>query len=278
MKMRRWTQNLADQNRRDPIVHKVRKELAKHLDHETVHKITSQLTDDLKGKLAPIWKHGRGSTWFYADKANLDKDNPLGNVSYEWSLFKKQSSIGTSFDYDNNEGEFTLSIRIPMFGIYVSVDAPEAIRKKLGYRDGRQLGFSIHNGTVWFKLWCDPHAWSKAPFSRADSHLRQPNFHYVDFILGKEKHRSIVMERQSGDLNLDNGYQVYCELEVHEVTRSRWPFPKRYSRVMINIPEGIPIPDDEEEDEAVYSFSTTANTINDGAYKLIEHIKRKRDE
>ena len=65
--------------------------------------------------------------------------------------------------------------------------------------------------------------------------------------------------------------------------RPRWPKAKSLMRVEIDVPEGIPFPDKGEnewdmDDDATFSITTNAETIEQGVDQLIADVMRERNK
>jgi hypothetical protein len=241
----------------------------------------------LRGKLGPMWRHGRAWVRLYRSAADrkTDRSEPLLRLGVSWSLLRRQHSLGGSVYLDSGEGEVTASLRVPRAGIYITLELPRALRQRIGYRDERELGVTFHDGALWFKLWNDPHDWhSSTPFSDARSSKRQPVLHLDDLLFGKVSYRTIDLETQEGTLQLDGGYEVKARRFMSEWKRPRWPVPQRIMRVEIEIPGGIPIPGKGEnsydcEDDAIYGRTSPAASIDEAAHTLIADVletRRKR--
>lgn len=244
-----------------------------------------RLHDLVDGKFGRLWQHGRAWLYIYgsAVERKADDGKRLGTIAAEWSIGRRQHSLGGSVYVDGGEGEITASLRVPRAGIYLTLPMPRSWRERVHYSYDRELGVTFHDGALWFKLWNHPHDWvGKAPFWDARSSLRQPTLHLDDLLLGKVQYRSEDLETMTGTLQLDEGYEVECRRFVSEWKRPRWPVPQRIMRVEIKVAgKGIPVPGKGENgwdcgDDAIFGATMPAKTIDEAARKVIADVQETR--
>lgn len=237
----------------------------------------------VNGKMGRLWQHGRA--WLYIYRSTVDREEgneSIGTIGAEWSLGRRQHSLGGSVYLDGEEREVTASVRVPRAGFYLTVPLPRAVQvpqARYGYQ--RELGVTYHDGALWFKLWNDPHESGGFPWDDARSRWRQPVLHLDNLLLGKQRYRSEDLETMTGTLQLDEGYEVQCRRFVAEWKRERWPVPTRLIRVEIKVPAGVPIPGKGEsgwdcEDDAIYGVTMPAATIEEAAQKFIADVQQTR--
>lgn len=183
-----------------------------------------------------------------------DKDNKLIHWRC-WIGYKPQLtfyvSVPSSFwhiklDLCENgwqEEAIGFSIACPLFYIAIGLNSKwpynvlQSITKRKGreYTNGRDIGVSFHNGTLWVSLWNDP-----MESRREDPKWHNFNINFEDFIFGKTKSAKQVLEEREVEIPMpEKSYKGTAKLILYTWTRPRW-FKKTMKRVEIDVPEGIP--------------------------------------
>jgi hypothetical protein len=228
------------------------------------------------GEEIGILRHGRA--WFH-----------FGSNCFGWEWVLGRLGLGAEVTADLYGGEHELSghLTLPFVRVYWHVDriVPQRFRAPVGAwwkrvcgYDGRETGFDCHNGALWVKLWAPENGWdSKQP------KWMDWNFNPADFFLGRHRHSEQELNTTEGFLHLPEGdYPVKVTLSESTWKRPRWPFIKRQRGVEIVPETPIPIPGKGENswdcgDDAIYSWSTGAETAEEAGNRMVASILERRE-
>ncbi len=147
--------------------------------------------------------------------------------------------------------------------------------------DPREIGLFIHDWTIHWKTWANPHSWSSTTPKWKDGW-----FNIADFVLGKEIYSSDPITTEEVTIPIaERNYHATAKLENCTWKRSRWPWPKHLRRVDITMHDGneIPVPGKGENEwdcgeDATYSMITTADSISEGINNLISDVLKTRNK
>lgn len=142
----------------------------------------------------------------------------------------------------------------------------------------RQIGFSVHNGTIWLSLWEIPGEWSKT-----DPWWWQFNWKPANTFLGRQRYNArTILETQAMVVLPEASYPVTVKLFESTWKRPRWPWIKRIMRADITSENGIPSHAGKGEnswdldDDALYSLVCMAETVDEAVKRTAEHILASR--
>lgn len=103
----------------------------------------------------------------------------------------------------------------------------------------REIGFAIHHGKVWFRLWNHPDEWNSS-----DPWWWSFTFDPADFFLGKSKYTEEVKGIHQVYVNMPEGrYAAKAKMSVCTSKRPRWPRAVVTERIEFDYGDKpIPIP------------------------------------
>lgn len=270
-----------------------------------ISEVRLRFHDALTGRLGHGWRNGRAWLHVYWGNPNSDAKgdgHKLATCGAQWVLFSRQHSLGATLNVGTGDADdgVTFSLQVPLFGVYLSVEDVRALRRFMPKRKARsvlhpgdtvylpsprELGATWHSGALWIKLWNDMHEWSSsAPIWDARSKWRQPTIHPMDILFGRTHHQSEDISTEAMLLRLPEGqYPVAVTRTRRTWTRPRLPWwRKTAATITIASDGGIPIPGKGEsgwdmEDDATYSFSTHAPTVEAAAAALVASVLERRE-
>lgn len=136
------------------------------------------------------------------------------------------------------------SVACPLFAIWIGFENSwlynqlEKItkRKYEKHTNGRNIGLSYHDNTLWIKLWDDPME------SRAvDPWWWSFSFNWKDFVLGKYKYSERLIKEGNIEIGMPEGsYEATYKVEERTWKRPRWPFTKTKESIYFDFPIGVP--------------------------------------
>jgi len=188
-------------------------------------------------------------------------------------------SFGFSLQLGPNDIIFSFKL-CPFFSLYISLEDPIVYRIMKKWSDkyeGRVIEFSIHDWTLWWKMWTDPHSWTNTTPKWKDG-----NFNILDFFFGRDKYTR--KDLYSADLDLELSERTYkVSVIMHEDTwkRPRWPIPAKLIRADLEPDIPIPTPGKGENswdcgEDATFSMTCQASTPEEAIIKLRDDILRDR--
>lgn len=218
-----------------------------------------------------MWRHGRA--WLYFGRGN--RRNVLG---FEWRFL--DIGFGLSFELDPyGEHHVHFGFKVPLIALYLNFECyplAKKLRKLLDER--KELSIKIHDNTLWVVPWIDDDDWYKGH--------RPWTFHFVDFLLGKPKHSTRIIEERGADRPViipmpEASYAATAKLTEDVWKRSRWPFSKRILRVDLQMVTPIPVPGKgengyDQEDDSTHGFLTPAKSIEEGIGHLVASVLKRR--
>lgn len=172
-------------------------------------------------------------------------------------------------DEDDIEGH------VKVFGcaLYWGVDGVIDRRKRR--IPHRELRVSVHDGTIYWCVWKDPHSWS-----RADG-WRNSWWNFKDAFLGKAKYSSEVVEKREVLIPLPEGsYPAKVELSLDRWERPRWR-TEVVKRAHIDVEKGLPFPGKGENsydcgDDAIYGSTFPSETVEEAIGHMVASTLRNR--
>jgi hypothetical protein len=241
--------------------------------------------DKQGGAKGPLWRHGRARLWVRLTKAQRAECKPAWSFGISWSFGGRSCRAMLTVGDWNDDTDIGLGLAIP--GIALWFDAENIYPSRWRPKDGRDLGFFVGDGSIFVKLWCSLHDWySDKPFSHPSSSKRQPVLHVIDWLLGKQKLTKRELSTHMAPYALPEGeYPVKIVLSECSWKRRRWPRARVIRRAeieVLNQDQGIPIPGKGEngwdmDEDALYSLTTTAATVDEALVKLHASVMRDRE-
>lgn len=149
------------------------------------------------------------------------------------------------FDCTIGGMEYPFSMAIGMKLIYLGISANSDLINWVGdvLTDdddwhGREVRFSIHNGSIWWSVWSTP----------MESHHDDPwwergNFSPSKLIFGKRQSERSEERTKDATIPMPEGeYDATIKRQTLTKSWPRWPFDQTEEMVSVDIPEGIPVP------------------------------------
>ena len=115
----------------------------------------------------------------------------------------------------------------------------EKITKRKGdkYTNGRSIGISFHNNTLWIDLWDD-----EMEHRHDDPWWWRFNINFVDLLKGKSKCEVEVLKEKEVEIYMpEKMYKGKATVERRTWTFPRW-FSKNHTSTTIDVEEGVPFP------------------------------------
>ncbi len=242
------------------------------------------LTRDKDGESSIWWhsqcldKHGRmwrsGRAWLHW---------PRSSAGVEWSLLR--SSCGFSIDCsDTGDDNLTLHLALPfLFSIWLHIARLPIVRRLPGVKwDGkwgsgdREIRIAFHDGALWWKLW--------RYSNESKSHdWRDSNFDFANFLFGRIEYSESERKIHHALFPVQGVvYAATVGLYTATWKHKRLPWAKAIvCRADIEIEKGIPVPGKGEngfdcEDDAIYSMTTSADTVMEALRALRKLVIRQR--
>lgn len=177
-----------------------------------------------------------------------------------------------TFGLDDERG-LGFSIALPPVALWLHIGLPF-----LHIRESRTIQISIHSFALWWTMWRDP----MGGWSSDVPKWREGSFHFNDFLLGKSKCSTKVLEERNIIVPMPEGpYPAEAKLVEYSWSRSRW-FTKRLKRVQIEIAKGIPHAGKGENswdcgDDATFGITTgECHSIPEGVGILVGSVLHSR--
>lgn len=239
--------------------------------------------DSGKGAQGPLWKHGRARLWMRLTKAQRADRASSWSFGISWSFGVRACRASFMLGDWGDDTDIGLSFAVP--GISLHFDVEGVLPSKWRPKEGRDLGFFVGDGCIFVKLWAslDGHDQRK-PFSHPDSAKRQPVLHVADWVLGRTKHTSQDLRLERAVIGLPEGeYPVDVTFTQHTWKRPRWRARTIVrANLQVRADSGIPIPgkgenDYDQEEDALYSLTTPAETLEQAMERLIASVARDRE-
>lgn len=218
-------------------------------------------------------RHGRA--WLRSSSAG--PDGLL--ASWEWS-FGHDLGCSIAFKVGGEGGGWAWTIAVRwLFYLHLRLaflPTPKALR----YGPSREISLCEHDGSIWWTVWRD---W-KDGWSRDVPRWRDGNFSFVDFLLGKVRHETVLLEERDVLIPMPEGsYPARCKMVERVWHRSRWP-SKRWRCGEVELPRErpIPIPGKGENsydcgEDALYSQSAAARTPAEAVANVVRSALEARD-
>lgn len=278
-------QNLAAEAVTDRLDDAVRDAIDEHLSFEdggTRYRLLRALEDATHRTIRraiPWWREGRA--WLHLPGPPWRK---RGSTILGVSWHRGGWHCGMHLDIGGGlaDDDFSVGIRLPLVGsLWLSVEG--LLPWNWRPRDDHEIGFSIHDGAIWWKLLCNSHEWhSKAPFWDSRSRWRMPVWHVVDWLLGERHSTKRLIGVVRTELAMPEGaYPLTLTFEEWTWRRSRWPKADVIRRVHAELGVPLPIPGKGENswdcgDDAIYSSTFCATIVEEALAHLAQSTLRTR--
>lgn len=223
-------------------------------------------------------------------KLSYRKDTSFGHTTHYVSLrenaFTRGVEAGVSLHWttphigihvNRAERETHLTLNFLFLSLYLTFSSLFPYKKYKGFDDDSwELSFRAFYGHFWWVLFGNDSAWD--PKKRKNG-----SWDWRSFLLGDEQVEKVDVEEDYRSIDLHEGsYVVHIRLYDFSTYRKRWPFKKTTRRADVNQSNGgIPVPGNPESDyfienDAIYSMSFPAKTIDDAALHVYTTILRER--
>jgi hypothetical protein len=133
----------------------------------------------------------------------------------EWNLWSR--FCGVEIDRRDMEGAWTVMLAFPPIAVWISFGG--SFR---GGAEARELSLRIHDGAIWWRLWCDPNGWDSGR-----PRWRDGAWHPIDSLLGRAKYTSVNLATHAVVIPMPEG--VYPATATFE--RCTWKRPRWFARV-----------------------------------------------
>lgn len=238
--------------------------------------------DSRGGAKGPLWKRGRARLWLRLTRAQRADRASAWSFGVGWAFGGRACRASLTLGDWGDDTDIGLSFAVP--GVSLHLDVENILPSHWRPKEGRDLGFFVADGCIFVKLWCSLHEWhSDKPLWDAGSSKRQPVLHVANWLLGKMKHTEFPLETQRATVTLPEGaYPVLIQFAAHTWKRPRWRARTVVrANVQILTESGIPIPgkgenDYDQDEDAIYSLSTPAATVETALAALYASVERDR--
>lgn len=201
-----------------------------------------------------------------------------GDNSYRTSigiqLVLPSESLRFTFDINDGDSAFGLSICVFLFGLYINIENPLlnrfarwlTINKQNKYGCQREFGFYTYGDAI------VTHFWHDSMDSSNNRHIfgfLNTYTHVLDILLGKNVYTSEVLKEKKVEIPMpEKTYLGKGTLELCTWKRPRW-FAKSIRRVTIEVEGGVPHPGKGTtsyncDDNALHSLTTCEDSIEKG--------------
>lgn len=254
------------------------------------------------GSLKRLWRQGRA--WFTF--------KPFGKMRIEWSFFGRHitTALWFSFAAEEEDLEFHAAF-FRLFSIWLSFSDVPILHQLLnevssGY--GYQTGVRFFNNAVWVDV-CMNDQWGSRPIKWINNlpgfggragmtykdhnhwHGFQVNFHYLNFLLGSERHSERLigepvermLELHPDTTWLGRSYSLTIQMKEHSWKRPRWFTTTRRIRADVKCNPPIPIPGKGEsewdlDDDALHGGLFTALSPEEAVQAVKRSVIETREK
>lgn len=218
------------------------------------------------------WKHGRA--W-------------IGRFHFEWSIPTHFLHFSVGINGGDSNRNLTFAVACKVFSIYASM---RFVHFRVGHwstysdkpffiHEEREFKISIHDGSLWLRLWGDPMGgWSRDMSWWLVNHCFNP----MDFFFGMDKYTTKSLKTGECLIPMPEGsYPATYDLFVSTWKRPRWPFKRQLQRITIDIKKGIPFEGKGENswdcgEDATFGITCMARTLEEGIGELVATVLQSR--
>jgi hypothetical protein len=233
---------------------------------------SQNLNEHPGGRKGPMLLAGRAWLWLREDERG---NSP--RIGVEWRLARLGLGARLTIEALHGDDDFTLSLQVPGIALYLS---PEGVLPRWvprPRRDAHTIGFSVHDGGVWWDVWQNDVEWRSGT-----PRWRHGHFNPADWLLGRPVYAKRVLKTEQAEVPMPEGcYPATVELREDTWKRPRWPWPRRLLRADIAVEKGVPHPGKGENawdcgEDATYDLTTPAQTVEEAVAKLVQSVLRDR--
>lgn len=241
-----------------------------------MHFASQNLNDRTGGKKGPMWRAGRA--WLYLRQDDAGQNSKFG---VEWVLGRVRFGLRLTVDAQYGDDDFVISLSLPLVSLYLSAEnvLPAALIARKP-EDPHAIGFSIHDGGLWWDCWQNDVEWRSGT-----PKWRHGHFDPMDFMFGRMDHHRHSILTASGLISMpEKDYP--CTVELFESVWHRrrfpyWPLTRRMRRAEVDVDGGVPFPGKGENswdcgEDATYSMTTQATTVSEAIGKFSLSVIRDR--
>lgn len=238
--------------------------------------------DSRGGAKGPLWRRGRARLWLRLTRAQRADRAPAWSFGISWSFGGRACRASLTIGDWGDDTDIGLSFAVP--GVSLHFDVEGVLPSHWRPKEGRDLGFFVGDGAIFVKLWCALDEWhSDRSFWDVGSSKRQPVLRVANWLLGKMKHTERPITTARATVTLPEGeYPVLIQFAAHTWKRPRWhAHTVVRANVQVLAESGIPIPgkgenDYDQNEDAIYSLSTHAATVETALAALYASVERDR--
>lgn len=185
------------------------------------------------------WRNGR--FWWYLRRDGYDKR--AGVLSLEWTIPARHWIWEITVGDGDSGADLKVAVAIPLIvTLWVGLsrvfpsywfDAND------GQGEGREIGISIHGGSIWWSFWVGPMAeWRRdAPWCRW---WRQGSFNVADWLLGETRYTEAEIAHERASVEMPEGrYPAFATVCQWTRQRPRW-IARRGFTTRVTVERGIP--------------------------------------
>lgn len=202
-----------------------------------------------------------------------------------------RTGLALSVDFDRDERAITLHVKIPGASWFLgAAGLPRRLFDRLPFSLGRteyrymgsnrMIGVRVFDEKIWLSLWEDRDEWRAK-----DPKWMRATIAPFDIVFGRQKYETRVIEEREVSIPMpEKLYPATAKRKVSSWTRPRWPWRPlsvRRSMIEIDVPGGVGVPGKGEnswdiDDDAIFSMSAAARTIEEGIGKLVASAMETR--
>jgi len=199
------------------------------------------------------------------------------SLGFEWCLKSKSCGMGIEFSlYGDRDINFYFAL-LP-FAFYFNIDG--FIPKWSEYVEDKEIGWSIHDWTLWVDLWANKNSWSSTDPKWWSFNI---NINPKTLILGEVVYSSELLNEKEVNVPMpEKSYKMNVKLTEDSWTHKRIPlFTKKILRAECDLKEGIPFPGKGTAsyncgEDALYGYSCKASTFEEAIGEVVTTVLTNR--
>lgn len=220
-----------------------------------------------KGRLGPPIE---GRCWFWFDDG-------CNSLRFSWSLRSRFCHV--ELIVKENDDDICVSVAFPPIALWFAITNirfRKWLNSKIEGYESKEIGLTIHDGSIWWKLWANRWSWSNKTPKWKDG-----NFNFIDFFFGKKEYNSLELENKEIIVPMpEKTYKGRIKLTEDTWKRPRW-FMDRVYRAHVDMDEPIPFPGKGTMsyncgDDALHGLTCPAKSIEEAIGKIVEDVLKTR--
>lgn len=206
----------------------------------------------------------------------------FGGLRIEFAPWSRSFGLEIDVEGSGSDHNLLFSIRPYIFSLYFGFSGRRlgrlCNRLLKGSYEGRTVGIRVFDWAIWWECWAPNMSWSSG-----EPWWMRWTWHPLDTIFGRHQHSERLVSRQKAWVPMpEKAYRCVVEMKDETWKRPRLPWPSRQlRRAHIECEEGVPFPGKGENswdcgDDASYSLTTPARTVEEGIAKYVESVLGNR--